>query len=126
MLLVLDDPIADIKFSGESNELAAAAAQPLTGVLVHRLIGFADWPETEVVGPTVHHSIEFRYHCLMMQLGSVVSGFIADRHGSATRIALDAITAALSPKGDKLAYGSFSINASLWRRVLVGLSAPVF
>jgi len=31
-------------------------------------VGFADRPETEVVGPTVHHLIELRHYRLMVQL----------------------------------------------------------
>src|SRR5450631_86485 len=37
--------------------------QPLTGMSVNCPIGFADRPKTEVVGPTIHHLIEFRYYC---------------------------------------------------------------
>ena len=52
---------------------------PFTGVLIYCPIGFANRPKTEVVGPTVHHLIEFRYYCLRIQLGPVAPGFAADR-----------------------------------------------
>jgi len=32
--------------------------QPLASVLIHRPIGLADWPETEVVGPPDHRTVE--------------------------------------------------------------------
>ena len=58
---------------------AQPLTQPFTGVSIHCPIGFADWPETEVVGPTVHHLIELRHHRLMVQLGSISSSLAADR-----------------------------------------------
>src|SRR6266436_815989 len=37
-------------------------SQPLTSVSFNSSIGFADWPEIEVVSPSNHHVVEFRYH----------------------------------------------------------------
>jgi hypothetical protein len=45
----------------------------------HGLTGFADRPKTEVIGPTVHHLVELRHHCLMVQRGSVLSRLATDR-----------------------------------------------
>jgi hypothetical protein len=36
--------------------------QPLTVMSIYCLIGFADWPEAETVGPTAHHLVELRHH----------------------------------------------------------------
>src|SRR5450631_922104 len=58
--------------------------QPITGVSIHRPIGFADSPETEVIGPTVHHLVKLGYYCLMVQQGPIPSSFVADRLTDAT------------------------------------------
>src|ERR1035438_5411479 len=53
--------------------------QPLTCMLIQYMIGFADWPKAEVIGPTVHHLVEFGHHYLMVQLSSIMSSLFADR-----------------------------------------------
>jgi hypothetical protein len=53
--------------------------QPLAGGLFHRLIGFADGPETEVVGPPNHRAVELRYYYRRIQQGLIPSGHLADR-----------------------------------------------
>jgi hypothetical protein len=58
---------------------AQPLTQPFAGMSIYCPIGFADRPETEVVGPTVHHLIELRYHRLMIQQGSIPSSFAANR-----------------------------------------------
>ena len=40
--------------------------QPFAGVTFHRLIGLADWPQTEVVGPPNHRAVELRYNYLLV------------------------------------------------------------
>ena len=45
-------------------------------------------------------------------------------NGSAKRLALEGIHPTLSPKGDKLAYGSLSVPTSIWRRDLLHTEAP--
>lgn len=52
--------------------------KPLAGVLFHRSIGFADWTQTEVVGPTDHDPIECRYYRGIIQQGFVLPGLRAD------------------------------------------------
>jgi hypothetical protein len=42
-------------------------------------LGFADWPQTEVVGPTDHHPIEPVHDGLRILPDFVASGFVADR-----------------------------------------------
>ena len=41
---------------------AQPLTQPFAGMSIYCPIGVADRPETEVVGPTVHHLIELRCH----------------------------------------------------------------
>src|SRR5665213_1671052 len=53
--------------------------QPLAGMSFHCPIGFADRSKTEVIGPTVHHLVEFPHHRLMIRLGSISSRFATDR-----------------------------------------------
>jgi hypothetical protein len=52
---------------------------PLAGVLFHRPIGLADWPETEVVGPSNHRAVELRYHRLLVQQSLISFGRFAKR-----------------------------------------------
>ena len=44
-------------------------AQPLAGVAFHSSVGFADWSQTEVVGPSDHRAVELRYHHLLGPAG---------------------------------------------------------
>src|SRR5229473_1615383 len=46
---------------------------------IDRTVGFADWPQTEVVGPADHHPIEPIHDCLRILPDFVTSGFVADR-----------------------------------------------
>jgi len=46
---------------------------------INRTVGFADWPQTEVVGPTDHHPIETFHDCLRILPDGVSSGLVADR-----------------------------------------------
>src|ERR1039458_6037482 len=45
---------------------------------IDRTVGFADWPQTEVVGPSDHHPIEPVHDCLRILPDFVTSGFVAD------------------------------------------------
>src|SRR5260370_33526574 len=54
-------------------------SQPLTSVSFNSSIGFADWPEIEVVSPSNHHVVEFRYHGLSIQQSFILSGLHANR-----------------------------------------------
>src|SRR5258708_31859558 len=45
---------------------------------IDRTVGFADWPQTEVVGPADHHPIEPCHDCLRILPDFVTSGFVAD------------------------------------------------
>src|SRR6267143_3911957 len=53
--------------------------QPLASVTVHRSIGRADWPETEVVGPPSHRAVELCYHHLLVQQNVIPSRRFANR-----------------------------------------------
>ena len=53
--------------------------QPLASVTVHRSIGRADCPETEVVGPPNHRTVELRYHYLLVQQSLIPSSHFANR-----------------------------------------------
>ena len=59
------------------------SAQPLTkpaaGMSFDLPIGFADWAETEVVSPSVHHPVERYYYVLWLQRELGPSGLGADR-----------------------------------------------
>src|SRR5260370_8193376 len=46
---------------------------------IDRTVGFADWPQTEVVGPTDQHPIEPVHDGLRILPDFVTSGFVADR-----------------------------------------------
>src|SRR5437667_408909 len=46
---------------------------------IDRTVGFADWPQTEVVGPTDQHPIEPVHDGLRILPDFVASGFVADR-----------------------------------------------
>src|ERR1700730_8646915 len=46
---------------------------------IDRTVGFADWPQTEVVGPTDQHPIEPFHNGLRILPDFVTSGFVADR-----------------------------------------------
>ena len=46
---------------------------------IDRTVGFADWPQAEVVGPTDHHPIEPVHDGLRILPDFVSSGFVADR-----------------------------------------------
>src|SRR6202047_5317554 len=46
---------------------------------IDRTVGFADWPQTEVVGPTDHHPSEPVHDGLRILPDFVASGFVADR-----------------------------------------------
>ena len=54
-------------------------AQPPAGVLFHRSVGFADRPQTEVVGPTIDLPVERCYHRCRILLGLTPAGHLADR-----------------------------------------------
>src|SRR6266567_6971474 len=43
-----------------------------------RTVGFADWPQTEVVGPADQHPIELFHDCLRILPDGVSPGFVAD------------------------------------------------
>ena len=59
--------------------VAEPPTQPSAGVNIHRTVGFADRSQTEVVGPSGHHSIELPYDRLPALSQSISSGFPADR-----------------------------------------------
>src|ERR1700693_3027457 len=46
---------------------------------IDRTVGFADWPQTEVVGPTDQHPIESFHDCLRILPDCLSSGLVADR-----------------------------------------------
>src|SRR5450755_3117917 len=46
---------------------------------IDRTVGFADWPQTEVVGPADQHPVEPCYDCLRILPDGVTSGLVADR-----------------------------------------------
>src|SRR5258707_15738299 len=46
---------------------------------IDRTVGFADWPQTEVVGPADHYPIEPFHDRLRILPDFVTSGFVADR-----------------------------------------------
>ena len=46
---------------------------------IDRTVGFADWPQTEVVGPADQHPIEPVHDCLRILPDFVTPGFVADR-----------------------------------------------
>jgi hypothetical protein len=71
--------------------------QPLAGMSFHGLIGFADRSKTEVIGPTVHHLIEFPHHRLMIRLGSISSRFATDRITDADHSLLSRNRAQIGP-----------------------------
>ena len=50
---------------------AQPLTQPLTGVSIYCPIGFADWSQTEIVGPPDHHPVEPSYHRLGIQQGLI-------------------------------------------------------
>ena len=54
-------------------------AKPPTGVLLHRSVGWADRPQTEVVSPTMNLPVERCYQCCCILLGSTPAGHLADR-----------------------------------------------
>src|ERR1700739_3582058 len=43
----------------------------------------ADWPETEVVGPSNHRAVELSYHCRLVQQSLIPSGHCANRFADA-------------------------------------------
>src|SRR6202165_5358254 len=45
---------------------------------IDRTVGFADWPQTEVVGPADQHPIEPCHDCLRILPDFVTSGLVAD------------------------------------------------
>src|SRR5260370_30825477 len=45
---------------------------------IDRTVGFADWPQTEVVGPADQHPVEPFHNCLRVLPDFVTSGFVAD------------------------------------------------
>ena len=53
--------------------------QPPASVTVHRPIGLADWPETEVVGPFNHRTVELPYQRRLVQQSLIPSGHFANR-----------------------------------------------
>ncbi len=55
-------------------------------------------------------------------LGDLVE--VSVSNGSAKRLGLEGVRPAVSPKGDKLAYGSLSIDSNLWRRDPLHSEAP--
>ena len=63
------------------------SAQPLTqppaSVSFDRPIGFTDWAEAEVVGPSVHHPVERFYYLLRFQWELIPSGLCTDRRADA-------------------------------------------
>ena len=46
---------------------AQPLTQPLASMSIYRSIGLADWPETEVVGPSAHYPVESCYYDLLVQ-----------------------------------------------------------
>src|ERR1700730_9012892 len=58
---------------------AQPLSKPLTGMLLHRPVGFADRTQTEVVGPPIQHAIELSYHYHWIQQGCIPSSLVADR-----------------------------------------------
>ena len=58
---------------------AQPLSQPLAGVALHGPVGFTDWTQAEVVGPTDHHSVESPYYRFLIQQGLIPSGLAADR-----------------------------------------------
>src|SRR5664279_230853 len=58
---------------------AQPLSQPLPGVSFHGSVGFTDWTEAEVVGPSGHHSVERPYHGFLIQQGLIPSGLAVDR-----------------------------------------------
>src|SRR5215469_8206105 len=48
-------------------------------MLIHRSVGLADWPETEVVGPPDQHTVEPRYNDPLVQQGLIPSSQLANR-----------------------------------------------
>src|SRR5512132_582945 len=45
---------------------------------IDRTVGFADWPQTEVVGPADQHPIEPFHHCPRILPDFVAPGLVAD------------------------------------------------
>jgi len=58
-------------------------SQPLAGVSIHCPVGLANWPQTEVVGPSDHHPVELCYHHLLVQQGLLPLGHLANRRTDA-------------------------------------------
>ena len=48
-------------------------------MLIYCSVGLADWPQTEVVGPTGEYPIESRHHYLLVQQDLISSGQLAYR-----------------------------------------------
>src|SRR5579864_25288 len=46
---------------------------------IHGSVGFADWPKTEVVGPSAHRAVELRYHHFLVHLELVPPGHLTNR-----------------------------------------------
>ena len=65
----------------------AFPAQPLTeppaSMSFDRPVGFTDWTEAEVVGPSVHHPVERFYNLFRFQREPVPSGLRTDRRADA-------------------------------------------
>src|ERR1017187_7927848 len=81
---------------------------------IHCPIGFADRPKTEVVGPTVHHLIELCHHRLMVQEGSIRSGFAADRLTDANHSLLGRNRAQVAETlGCQIVHGKATYGSSL-------------
>src|SRR6266581_6904895 len=53
--------------------------QPLASMAFHGSVGFADWPETEVVRPPDHRTVELLYHPSLVQQDLIPSGHLANR-----------------------------------------------
>src|SRR5882672_12426142 len=55
---------------------AQPLTQPLASMAFHGSVGFADRPETEVVRPPNHRTVELRYHHSLVQQDLIPSGHL--------------------------------------------------
>src|SRR5882762_9885675 len=58
---------------------AQPLTQPLASMAFHGSVGFADRPETEVVRPPNHRTVELRYHHSLVQQDLIPSGHLTNR-----------------------------------------------
>src|SRR5260370_7260852 len=86
---------------------------------IDRTVGFADWPQTEVVGPTDQHPIEPVHDGLRILPDFVASGFVADRSTDALHSFLRGYRAEVDAAPFELVAGS---NGTWTKKVLHSFS----